>query len=36
MNLAVIGINYNNTPIDIREKVSFSKSQKYKACTYLI
>ncbi|WP_085828937.1 glutamyl-tRNA reductase [Clostridium massiliodielmoense] len=36
MNLAVIGINYNNTPIDIREKVSFSKSQKYKACSYLI
>ncbi|MFU0824645.1 MAG: hypothetical protein ACFWTK_06495 [Clostridium sp.] len=36
MNLAVIGVNYNNTPIDIREKVSFSRSQKEKAGKYLI
>lgn len=36
MNLAVIGVNYNNTPIDIREKVSFSKSKKGKAGKYLL
>jgi glutamyl-tRNA reductase len=36
MKLAVIGVNYNNTPIDIREKVSFTKSKKIKASEYLL
>ena len=35
MNLAIVGINYNNTPIDIREKASFSTSQKINCGKYL-
>ncbi|KEI00916.1 glutamyl-tRNA reductase [Clostridium botulinum] len=35
MNLAIVGMKYNNTPIDIREKVSFSTSQKMKCGKYL-
>lgn len=36
MRLAVIGVNYNKTPLDIREKVSFTKSKKIKASEYLL
>lgn len=36
MRLAVIGVNYNKTPLDIREKVSFTKSRKIKASEYLL
>lgn len=36
MRLAVIGVNYNKTPIDIREKVSFTKSKKMKASEDLL
>lgn len=36
MRLAVIGVNYDKTPLDIREKVSFTKSKKIKASEYLL
>lgn len=35
MNIAVIGVNYSTTPIEIREKVSFTTSQKKKALQFL-
>lgn len=36
MKLAVVGVNYENTPLDIREKVSFTKSKKIKASEYIL
>ncbi len=31
MKVAVIGVNHNKAPIEIREKVSFSESKKIEA-----
>lgn len=36
MEIAVIGVNHKETPIDIREKVSFTESKKIEAINYLL
>lgn len=36
MNIAVIGVNHNNTPIDIREKVAFSETKKIEGINYIL
>lgn len=36
MRIAVIGVNHNNTPIEIREKVAFSETKKIEAINYLL
>lgn len=36
MNIAIIGINHKETPIEIREKFSFTESLKIEAGNYLL
>lgn len=36
MEIAVIGVNHKKTPIDIREKFSFTESKKIEAINYLL
>ncbi|MFD3158655.1 glutamyl-tRNA reductase [Haloimpatiens sp. FM7330] len=36
MNILVVGVNHNKTPIQIREKVSFTESKKIEAVNYLL
>lgn len=36
MRIAVIGVNHNNAPIEIREKVAFSDAKKIDAINYLL
>lgn len=36
MKIAVIGINHNNTPIEIREKFAFTESKKIDAGSFLL
>lgn len=36
MNVAVIGINHNNTPIEVRERFSFTESMKIEASDLLL
>lgn len=36
MEIAVIGVNHNKTPINIREKVSFTEARKIEGSNYLL
>ena len=36
MNFAVVGVNHNNTPINIRENVSFTDTQKIEGINFLL
>lgn len=36
MEIAVVGVNHNITPIEIREKVSFTETKKIEAINYLL
>lgn len=36
MEIAVVGVNHNTTPIEIREKVSFTESKKIEGINYLL
>ena len=36
MNFAVVGVNHNDTPIHIRECVSFTDTQKIESINFLL
>ncbi|EPZ53591.1 glutamyl-tRNAGlu reductase, N-terminal domain protein [[Clostridium] sordellii ATCC 9714] len=36
MNFAVVGVNHNDTPIHIRENVSFTDTQKIEGINFLL
>ncbi|RDC50374.1 glutamyl-tRNA reductase, partial [Acinetobacter sp. RIT592] len=36
MDFAVVGVNHNNTPINIRENVSFTDTQKIEGINFLL
>lgn len=36
MEIAVVGVNHNTTPIEVREKVSFTETKKIEGINYLL